>query len=505
MIPLFKVAMSGDLSPVLETLQSGMITQSSKVELFEDKLKSFFNFPHILTLNSATSGLTLALRLLNLSENDEVLCTPLTCFATTASVLANKLKIKWVDTDPNTANMDLDDLQKKISPTTKAILFVHWGGYPIDLDRLKAIAGNIPIIEDCAHSFGATYKDKFVGTTGNIAVFSLQAIKHLTTGDGGLIFLPNEDLYKRAKLLRWFGIDREAKQESKNGKQTDSRMENNITEWGYKFHMNDISATIGLCNFPVAERNLVLVRKNSNYYDRYLQNLKNVSLLSRVPDSNPACWLYSLKVKHKQDFIKFMTRAKIAVSQVHKRNDINDCVVQYKTKLPNLDKLEKELVCIPCGWWVSEPELYTIVECIKLWDTLDHIKVRPLHNFDRDVYLELLGQLNGYKYEKERFDVVFRLLSNSSIYVLEVYGKVVSTIRLNTEIKFSNNVLHIEDFVTDKEYRNMGYGKMLLKAVLENVNKREYYKIVLGCNDGNVGLYENLGFFRSGNEMRIVL
>jgi dTDP-4-amino-4,6-dideoxygalactose transaminase len=184
MIPLFKVFMNNNMEPVLNTLNSGMITQSQKVEEFESKLKEWFDYKNILTVNSATSGLTLALRLLNLKEGDEVLCTPLTCFATTCSVLANKLKIKWVDVDVNTCNMDLDDLKYKISSSTKAILVVHWGGSPIDLDKLKNIAGDIPIIEDCAHAFGAEYNGKKIGCHENIAVFSLQAIKHLTTGDG---------------------------------------------------------------------------------------------------------------------------------------------------------------------------------------------------------------------------------------------------------------------------------------------------------------------------------
>jgi dTDP-4-amino-4,6-dideoxygalactose transaminase len=205
-IPLFKVNMDNNLEIVMNTLTSGMITQGSKVEEFENKLKEYFNYPYILTLNSATSGLTLAYRLLNLNNDDVVISTPLTCFATNAAILANNLNIIWADTDPNTCNIDLQDVKNKINENTKVLTFVHWGGIPVNLDiveELKIYTKNtyghdLYIVEDCAHSFGSEFNGKKLGTYGNICVFSLQAIKHLTSGDGGLIFLPNEEMYKRA-------------------------------------------------------------------------------------------------------------------------------------------------------------------------------------------------------------------------------------------------------------------------------------------------------------------
>ena len=219
---LFKVFMSDNVKEeVSKILTSGFITQGPKVEEFEDELKKLFNYPYILTLNSCTSGITLALRMIKdkmkLTSEDEVLTTPLTCMATNEPILANGLKIKWVDVSRENCLMCLDDLEKKITNKTKIIMFVHWGGYPLDLDRLNEVLdkkekelGFRPlVIEDCAHAFMSEYKGKLIGTSGNYCVFSTQAIKHLTTGDGGLIFLPNKEEYERAKLLRWFGIDRD--------------------------------------------------------------------------------------------------------------------------------------------------------------------------------------------------------------------------------------------------------------------------------------------------------
>ena len=501
MLPLFKVFMSNDVSEVVHTLYSGMITQGKKVEEFETKLKEWFKYDNILTLNSATSGLTLALRLLNLQPDDEVLCTPLTCFATTCAALANRVKIKWVDVDINTCNMDLDDLKNKISEKTKAILFVHWGGFPIDLDRMKEIAGNIPIVEDCAHAFGAEYNGKKIGCHGNIAVFSLQAIKHLTTGDGGLIFLPNKELYERAKLLRWFGIDRERKTTS-----SDSRLENNIAEWGYKFHMNDINASIGLCNLPYIATNLEIMRRNAEFYDNSLAEVENIKLLHRIPFSRTAAWIYTLRVKNKNDFMAFMFSRGIMVSQVHKRNDINNCVKEFSTKLPNMDKLDGEIVSIPVGWWIDREKAQNVVDVIKEWSTKKHIKIRPLQSSDKTEYLALLQQLNGHVCNPDKFDTVFQQLGTiCNVYVLVIGNKILSTIRVIYEPKFSDNVAHIEDVVTDIEYRKYGYGSELIQHAIKEAKTKECYKVVLSCNQENVPFYEKNGFVQKGSEMSLKL
>ncbi len=370
-IPLFKVFMSPNISkPVTNTLLSGFITQGPKIEEFEKKLIKYFNHPWILTLNSATSGLTLALRLLKdqlqLTDSDEVLCTALTCTATNWPVLANGLRIKWVDVDPETCNMDLDDLKNKLSPKTKVILFVHWGGYPVDLTTVKAIQdyaqlkfGTQPlVVEDCAHAFGAKYKDNFLGTHGNIAIFSLQAIKHLTTGDGGLIFLPTEELYQKAKLLRWFGIDREKR--SGGG---DFRLEPDISDWGYKFHMNDINATIGIENLKYISKNLEIIRGNAEFYFKELNNVVGLPQNSR--DRIASWWIFTITVKNKPEFTKYMKECGITVSQVHGRNDKHSCVSELASSLPQLDKLEPEIVAIPVGWWVTNMNREYIVKCIK--------------------------------------------------------------------------------------------------------------------------------------------
>jgi dTDP-4-amino-4,6-dideoxygalactose transaminase len=380
-IPLFKVFMSKDvLEPLNNVLMSGFITQGCQVESYEKKLSEYFENKHLLTLNSATSGLTLALRLLIKPDeknnwpgfdinNDIVLSPALTCFATNASILANSCKINWIDTDNTTANVSIDDIKNKLNKNTKVLYVVHWGGYPVDLDKIKELQEEhlskygykFMIIEDCAHAFGAEYKNKKLGNHGNICVFSFQAIKHLTTGDGGLIVLPNQDLYDRGKLLRWFGIDRD----KRNFKRTDFRLESDILEWGYKFHMNDINATIGLYNLPHMDSILTKNRWNNDYLYQNLQNINDIELFENKDDRKSACWLFTMNVNRKDSFIEKMKEKCIMTSQVHNRNDLNSCVSEFVCELPNITELEKKLICIPVGWWLEKSDLDYIINSIK--------------------------------------------------------------------------------------------------------------------------------------------
>jgi len=367
-ISLFKVFMCQDVKQkVPETLLSGYITQGKKVDQLEQELSKMFDHPYILTLNSATSGLTLALRMakdkLGLGQKDEVLTSPLTCMATNEPILANGLSIKWVDVDKETCNICLTDLEKKLTKNTKIIMFVHWGGYPVDLDLLDEILernkeklGFKPVvIEDCAHAFLSEYKGKKLGTHGNYAVFSTQAIKHFTTGDGGLLFCPTKEDYDKAKLLRWFGIDRD----KRNYKGKDFRLEHDVKDWGYKFHMNDINAVIGLCNLPYISRNIEKCRENALFLTK---NYKKGKILHPYDPENitkSSYWLFSVWVEEKEEYIKEMKKKGIMISQVHQRNDTHSCFADFTPKggLPNLDELEKHLVCIPCGWWLDEKDL----------------------------------------------------------------------------------------------------------------------------------------------------
>lgn len=407
-IPLFKVNMHPDAAlRAGEVLNSGYIGQGPVVEEYELKLADFIGNKRIATVNSATSGLHLALHLLkpdiykkvqrhaldstdaetskdiaeshfwdlyadkrlNVLSEIEVLTSPMTCTATNWPILANGYKIKWVDID-NSMNMDLDDLERKISPKTRIIMLVHWAGNPINLERVNEIRrkcydtyGFYPaVIEDCAHAFGAEFDLKKIGNHGNIAVFSTQAIKHLTSVDGGFMALPNQTIYNAAILQRWYGIDR-------NQKRADFRCENDIEQWGFKFHMNDVSAAVGLANLDSAIANLSQHRRIAEFYrDEFgvsdIEGLRWPSSHNIKPEHYAVSshWIYTIYVERRDDFMKAMLDRGVVTSKVHERNDKHTTVEAYKAMLPQLDKLNDKICHIPIGHHVSMEDAEYIVD-----------------------------------------------------------------------------------------------------------------------------------------------
>lgn len=359
-IPLFKVYMPEEvLLPLTKTIMSGYIGQGPRVEEFEKALTPWFENQNVLTLNSGTSALMLALRVANVGYGDEVISTAMTCTATNEPIMAMGAKIVWADIDPTDGNIDPIDVERKITQRTKAIMAVHWGGYPCDIDELNRIGlkYNIKIIEDAAHAFGAHYKGRKVGSISDFTCFSFQAIKHLTTVDGGALTCKETEDYKRGKLLRWYGIDRE-------GERKDFRCEEDVLEYGYKFHMNDVNAVIGLEQLKHVSKILQKHRENANYYVEHLKGLSKLQLLDYKPDRLSSYWLFTIRVKDRLRFMQKLKEAGITVSQVHARNDMHTMFKDFRRVLPGVDEFINEQVSIPVGWWLTEKEREYIVETI---------------------------------------------------------------------------------------------------------------------------------------------
>lgn len=361
MIPLFKVFMPESvMDPLKKTLMSGYIGQGPKVDEFEKVLSQWIGYDHILTLNSCTSAIQLALRLSGVGFGDEVLSTSMTCTATNVPIMAMGARIVWVDIHPETGNLDYREIEKRITPKTKAIVVVHWGGYPCDIDEINAIAKKhrLKVIEDAAHAFGSIYKKKKIGNGSDFVCFSFQAIKHLTTVDGGALVCKNVHDYKRGKLLRWYGINRE-------GSRKDFRCEEDVIEYGYKFHMNDIAATIGLEQMKYVDEIIQKHRENATFYDKTLREVPGINLTRRQEDRLSAYWIYTILVDQKKKFMDTMNQNGIQVSSVHARNDKHTMFKEFRTNLPRVTEFTKRMVCIPVGWWVNESDRSRIVDIIK--------------------------------------------------------------------------------------------------------------------------------------------
>lgn len=345
MVPLFKVFMAPEVEDeVAKVLRSGYVTEGPKVKEFEKALSEFLGTPAI-TLNSATSALTLALRLAGVGVGDEVITTPMTCQATNVPIMAMGATPVWADVNPRTGLIDPESIHRRLTPKTKAVMTVDWGGAACDYDAIfDAITEpDISVIEDAAHAFGSFYKRMAVGWISNFTCFSFQAIKHVTSVDGGALTALHEDDLVRGRLLRWYGIDREADAKEFRG-------EVDVKEWGYKFHMNDLNATIGLANLHHAPEIIARHKANAHILDEGLN--RNI-YTSTDPEyqHDSAHWLYTVLLPSsevREQFKAHMAKKGIQVSQVHWRNDKLTTFAPFKRDdLPGVDEFSSRMICVP--------------------------------------------------------------------------------------------------------------------------------------------------------------
>lgn len=345
------------LMPALEEiLYSGYVAEGKPVYDFEDKFKAYIGNENIIALHSGTDALHIAFILAGIKPGDEVISTPMTAEPTNTAIKMIGAKVVWGDVNPNNGLLDPKSVRNLITEKTKAIVMVHYAGMVCDMDEFNKISQeyNIPIIEDAAHALGSKYNGRMVGCNADYTIFSLQAIKHMTTVDGGFLAMKDASQMDRARRLRWFGL-------SKNK----SRLENDITEVGYKYAMNNVNATIGLVQMQFVNEIVGKYISNGKYYDKELSAVDGIHVVDYSPNTEPSYWLYTMKVERRDDFIKAMEAAGITASPLHHRSDTHSIFNESKRELPNMDKWYSEFVHIPCGWWVTEEDRNRIVETIK--------------------------------------------------------------------------------------------------------------------------------------------
>jgi dTDP-4-amino-4,6-dideoxygalactose transaminase len=351
---------------VNDTLNSRWIGQGPKVDLFEKKFVELFGGLNAVAVNSGTSALHLAYSLENIKDNDEVLCPVFTCTATNIPFLYSRSKLIFVDIEEDSLNISLDDLESKITEKTKLISLVHYGGLPCNLEKIREISEkyNIPVVQDAAHALGASFHGKKIADWSKYSTFSFQAIKTITTGDGGMLTINTiEDRYlESAKRVRWFGIDRSKKQQG--------IWENDITEIGYKYQMTDISASLGLAALDEFDmiiskrRNLLLAYQK--HLSGSIDGLKYYSGKADSSDYEHGAWLCTIRVKDRLKLQKKLYSYGIETNQVHYRNDRYSIFKNAEAKnLKNMDDIEDEYLVLPLHTKMDINHVEKICDVIK--------------------------------------------------------------------------------------------------------------------------------------------
>ncbi len=346
----------------LKTLRSTFVSAGPRAQEFEEALTKRFTLPSAITVNSGTTALHLALIAAGVQHGDEVILPAQTFIATGLSILYCGAKPIFVDINPLTGNIDPSLIRSRISPKTKAILPVHWAGYPCDMDEINLIATEhqLKVVEDAAHALGATYKGQFIGTISDFTAFSFQAIKHLTTGDGGLISTKHQDSFDLLKKLRWFGIDRDKDLPSILGER-----EYDADRVGFKYHLNDLAAAIGLGNLETFDKKLCRIREIANRYTVNLAQLSGIKLPIQQPDRQSAFWLFLLFPERRSDFIRKLRSFGIPCSVIHIGIDKNKIFGGKDSSLEHQRWFDDHQIHIPLHDELTDENVEAIISCIK--------------------------------------------------------------------------------------------------------------------------------------------
>jgi len=357
MIPMFRppaLDKKMALELIEDALDRGYIGEGPLCARLEDKLEQFLQLPRRpLYMNSCTSALRLAYHLAGARPGAEVICTPMTCLATATAILETGASIAWADVDPETGNISPESVARMVQPRTVAVAAVDWSGRICDFKRLREVTAGISLVEDAAHAFGATGSER-----GDFICWSAQAIKHWTTADGGLLACPGTALTERARLLRWFGLDRT--------RGASMRCLQNVPEAGFKMQGNDILAAIGLASLVGVVWRLARHRAIAKLYAADLADVTYVRL--PAADPNASWWFYGLRVSSPMRFVRFMADLGVEVGQVHARLDRQACFDGARSdRLPGMEEFSAHQVNLPCGSHLSDEDIHAIVDGVRAW------------------------------------------------------------------------------------------------------------------------------------------
>ena len=346
---------------VAEVLSTRWIGQGPLVDKFESEFEEKIGVGKSLAVGSGTDALHLAYLLAGVGSGDEVICPVFTCTATNLPLLYIGATPVFADVDPKTMNISPGSIRKLITEKTKAIVTVDYGGLPCDYAEINEIAREfgLKVIDDAAHAIGAEYRGTSIGAVADFTTYSFQAIKHITTGDGGMLHVKDPELAEKGRRLRWFGIDRKAK--------FAGIWANDITEIGYKYQMTDIGAAMGIAG--LAHLPLVLSHRRE-LLKAYEEGLKDVKGLYNVGSDSQndrlhSAWLHTILIDNREGLQKKLASHGVESGQVHYRNDMYSIFGKRREYLQNMDAIESRYLVLPLHMKVGIKEIENICGIIK--------------------------------------------------------------------------------------------------------------------------------------------
>lgn len=364
-VPLFKPPVGAEeLQAVAEVFESRWLGLGPKTAEFEKQFAAYVGVKHAVGVNSCTAALHLALEALDV-KGGEVIVPAITFVSTAHAAVYNGAIPVFADVDAETLCLDVNDLERKITPHTRAVAPVHLGGHPCDMDAVMAIARahGLAVVEDVANAAGGSYKGRKLGSTGDFGCFSFEAKKNMTTGDGGMITTNRTDLLPHLKRMRWVGIDKDTWRRFSD--QASYSWYYEISELGYKYNMNDIQAAIGLVQLGKLDDINATKRRIIRRYCEAFAGLDWLQCPVEREWAEGAYWLFIVKVPDRERFMAHMTERGITTGVHFMPVHLHPYYRRYQADVPVAERVWQHIVTLPLFAEMTEEEFDAVVSAVR--------------------------------------------------------------------------------------------------------------------------------------------
>ena len=364
MLPVSRPSIgSEELEEVKKVFDTGWLGLGAVVYEFENRIKKYLGAKNVIAVNTGTTALHIALDAFGITEGDEVIVPSLTFCACIQVITALRSIPVFCEVDPDTLNIDIEDVRKKITPKTKAIIPVHYCGNACDMDSLLDIGRkhSILIIEDAAHAFGSSYKGKKIGSFGDVTCFSFDPIKNITCGEGGAVVCSDDAIAEEIRRKRILGIDKDTWHRYKNERSWFYE----VTTQGYRYHMSNINAAIGLAQFKKFES---FIHRKKEIVQKYNDAFMNIDGLKRLSwDLNEtAPFTYIIRVLNgaREDLIEFLKEKGVGTGVHYIPNHLHPFFRPFATSLPITEKIGEEILTLPLYSDMTDQDVDIVIQSV---------------------------------------------------------------------------------------------------------------------------------------------
>ena len=353
-----------ELMEINKVCETGWLGMGSVVLDFENQIKEYLNAKNVIAVNTGTSALHIAMDAAGIGEGDEVIVPSMTFCASIQAITVLGAIPVFCEVEEDTLNIDIDDLRKRITPKTRAIMPIHYCGNACDMDSLLEIASDsdITIVEDAAHAFGSSYKDKKIGSFGHITCFSFDPIKSLTCGEGGAVVLADDKIAEKVRQKRILGIDKDTWHRYKNERSWFYE----VTMQGYRYHMSNINAAIGIAQLRKLDDFIEKRKKIAGEYSKMLTGLEDISLLKwNLKETVPFIYIVRVLNNKRDKLMNFLKEREIGGGVHYIANHIQPFFEKYTTNLPVTDRLWREILTLPLHCEMTDAEVALVAGAVR--------------------------------------------------------------------------------------------------------------------------------------------